>query len=232
MFSLPSAVYATQPHPNVSEHYQFYSTLDITNSLLDEGFEIVSARQGRARALSGESYAKHELTFTHPRFRNAFDNELRPTFKLINSHSRSAALTLALGVIRFICSNGIVRGDIVGKYKFYHVQRNPVEEVMNGVSRLVHEVAPTLDMIDAMKTKQLSWDQQREFAVVTGQLRGITQFKPELLDIQRVEDKPLDVWTIYNRLQENLMRGNYTNPSTNGKQRKARPVKAIQADLT
>ena len=225
-FTLPTAVYATAPHPKVSEHYQFYSTLDITNALLDEGFEVYSARQGRSRMPDGGSYAKHELVFTHPRFRGT--DELRPTFRVINSHNRSAALTLALGVVRFICSNGLIRGDIIGAYKFQHIVRNPVDLVMDGVQRLIREVAPTMDMISEMKTKQLSWDQQREFAVIAGQLRDITTFNPDLLETYRDEDIPNDVWTIYNRLQENLMRGNYT---AGPKQRKARPIKAIQADF-
>jgi hypothetical protein len=230
MITLPSAVYARHPDPRVSDSYQFFSSLDITNALLDNGFELTEARANRVRSNNNESYAKHRLTFVHPRFKGNFDNELRPTFTVINSHNRTSALALALGLIRFICDNGLIRGDIVGSYKFYHTARNPVDTVMEGVFRLINEVAPTIDMISEMKVKQLSWDQQREFAVVASQVRGITTFNPSILDVQREEDNANDVWTVYNRLQENLMSGNYKIRKAS-KMRKARPIKGITQDF-
>ena len=229
MIALPSAAYAQHPHPKVSDSYQFFNTLDIANALLDNGFELTEARQNRVRN-GNESYAKHRLTFVHPRFKGNFDNEIRPTFTVINSHNRTSAVALALGLIRFVCDNGLIRGDIVGSYKFYHTARNPVDTVMEGVYSIINEVAPTIDMISEMKAKQLSWDQQREFAVVAAQVRGITEFNPAILEAHREEDIPNDVWTVYNRLQENLMSGNY-KIKKGEKLRKARPIKGITQDF-
>jgi hypothetical protein len=52
-----------------------------------------------------------------------------------------------------------------------------------------------------------------------------------VLSAQRPEDKGSDLWTVFNRVQENIMEGNFPYRTLTGKVRQARKIKNFKQDL-
>ena len=75
------------------------------------------------------------------------------------------------------------------------------------ISKLNDKAMILADEINEMKRKQLSLDDMRRFAVQAAQLRFDNEADIDienLLKVNRLEDEGNDVWTVFNRLQENL----------------------------
>jgi hypothetical protein len=63
------------------------------------------------------------------------------------------------------------------------------------------------DEINEMKRKQLSFEDMQKFAFEAARLRFDDTSDVDinkLLKVNRIEDEGNDVWTVFNRLQENL----------------------------
>ncbi len=54
----------------------------------------------------------------------------------------------------------------------------------------------------------------------------------EVLIPQRLEDNGTSLWKVFNRIQENIIEGNFTYSTLKGKIRSARKIKNFQQDLS
>lgn len=52
-----------------------------------------------------------------------------------------------------------------------------------------------------------------------------------MLSIRREEDRPNDLWTTYQRVQENLTKGGLWGRTAKGKSQRTRPVTGIDGDI-
>ena len=53
----------------------------------------------------------------------------------------------------------------------------------------------------------------------------------DVLDPQRSEDIGNGLWEVFNRVQENIVEGNFQYKTKNGKLRQARPIKNFKQDM-
>tara|TARA_B100000214_G_scaffold322486_1_gene258479 strand:- start:438 stop:920 length:483 start_codon:yes stop_codon:yes gene_type:complete len=91
----------------LSKHYSFVPTINVINDFRSLGYEVVDAKQVKARKKSTNGYQKHLITFEHPKHK-AENKEEYPQILLTNSHDGSNAFTLSAGIFRLVCSNGLV----------------------------------------------------------------------------------------------------------------------------
>ena len=205
-----------------------------------------------------ESHSSHMISFAQESsILNSSDT--RPEIILYNSHDGSSSVQLYAGCFRFICSNGIVAGDGF-KSKMYHSKSgiSGFEELLKGT---VRDLPLLMERIDALKNVYYSPKQEQEMAVRYLELRWdkyihtaftdddynkqIDSIKgtyfnsnsvKQALRCTRVADRSNDAFTVFNRVQEAVIRGKVDVVSVKDKDsypmlRKARAVNSVKENL-
>jgi len=99
---------------------------------------------------------------------------------------------------------------------------------------MVEKLPLTVECMNKLKTKQMTWDEKEKFALEAIGLRidpkTQTISVSELLEPTRKEDQGDDLWSIYNVVQEKLIHGMY-NYANGEKVRKSRPIKNFQQNM-
>ena len=225
----------------LSNHYSFVPTMNVVNDLRALGYEVVDAKQVKARKKSTNGYQKHLITLEHPKYKVEGSKEY-PQILLTNSHDGGNAFTLSAGIFRLVCSNGLViKTEDYGSARLVHKGYS-----FEAVQKLVKEFEETVDevftRITAMKKVQLTEKQQIEFAKQAALLRFTAKSYNEdnidkvvniddLLNVDRKEDAGNGLYEVFNRVQESLINGKYTYLGTKDKPRKARPIKNFKQNI-
>lgn len=221
------AIFANSPKPGVSTRYEFLPSSSIINHLTDNGYIIRDVNQRKSRSVDNRAYAKHVI-----RFRKDSDiqkDDIFPEGILINSHDRTTALTFMMGFFRLVCANGLVVGESVAPpIKFHHSSNNPIDLVLDTLDnqwKLFEDVFP---LVNEMRNKELNEFQQHMFAShVNMQFFEGQIINPisDLLKVRRYDDNKNNLWTVYNRIQENMLKGGMLIPNlVNGTKRQTRSL--------
>jgi hypothetical protein len=249
------SIFAATPWKDVSERYTFIPTIQIVESLRKEGFFPVRAQQSSSRIESKGEFTKHMIRFQ--RIQDMVDhqavnpghhfynkhNEQEPEVPeiiLVNSHDRSSGYQLEAGLFRLVCSNGLtVKSSDLGSISVRH-SGNVTDQVIDGCCRLIEEMPQVLGHVDRMKHIRLDRQEQEIFAAAAVQLRypnaedgtKTAPIEPDsLLRIRRAVDKASDLWTTFNTIQENFIKGGVAGRGTTGKRMHTRAVKSVNEDL-
>jgi hypothetical protein len=234
--SIVPAAFATEPAKDVSDRYRFISTLNIIESLRGEGFEVVRAIQDRTRKNTAPELTKHMI---HLRHRDHINSQMVvgqavPEIKLINSHDRSATFSLQAGLFRLICSNGMTVADknqgmlVKGR----HTGEDNLHDIIEGTYRIIEEFPRIAHRVDEFQRLELSSDDQLRFGRAAGLLQWddvSDELARGLIAARRTEDTANDLWTVMNRIQENVVRGGVEYHATNRKA-KTRGIGTIDGD--
>ncbi len=232
------SVFAEAAHESRSARYAYIPTSDVLAGLRREGFEVFSATQAKARSDDRREHTKHLLRLRHASQHGRQVGDSTPEIVLLNSHDGSSSYQMMGGMFRLVCANGLVVPDgVCQTVKVQHsgqVRDRVIEgafEVLDGLTRVV-------ESRDSMRAVTLSGDESRIFARAALQLR----FEPEegkappvtedqVLRARRMDDQAPDLWTTFNRLQENVIRGGLRGRSANGARQSTRAVTGIDQDV-
>jgi len=238
------AVYSINKHERLTDRYVSLNTSDIIPIMNDYGYQVTQAAQKRSRKASPE-FSSHMLAFSRSND-IAEQDDMRPEIILYNSHDGTGAVKLFAGCFRFICSNGIVAGDGF-QSRMYHNK-----SALAGFEEMLRTTVATLpnlmQRIETLRDTQLSQGDAYEMAIqgvatrwadYTGQERGsyaVAQTVKDVLKVTRQGDFGYDAWTVFNRIQEGVVRGNamirsITEKQPEGTMRKARPVSSIKESV-
>jgi hypothetical protein len=213
MRSAPS-IFAANAHERVSDRYSFLPTIEVVEGMRKNGWLPVSVNEQRVRDESRKGFQKHMI-----RFRQASDltRMLRKEDTLVevlltNSHDRSSAYQLHAGVFRLICGNGLVVCDATfAKISIKHSGFKP-DSVIDGSFKVLDEVPTVTNEIEMMRSKTLSDSQRSAFAEAAliakyGEVEAAPVMPDKVLTPRRIDDRKADVWSTFNVIQENLVRG-------------------------
>jgi hypothetical protein len=208
-----------------TESYKHITTEDLQPVLESLGYELFQVTQAKVRKAQFHGFQKHVARFRSKA--TNFNGELAPEIVVLNAHRGTNALRFLIGAYRTFCANGIVIGDTFCDYRIRHV--GEVQEKINTILPMVAARAPImLDAVTSMKTVNFNAERALEFAEKVAYTRLedkvdslVTVDFASLLDIRRKEDTGTDLWTVYNRVQENLFRHGlkYTLLNEEGKTR-------------
>lgn len=235
--SVAPSIFAENPHSSRSERYAFIPTSTILNKLREEGFQPMMVAQTRVRDADKRSHAKHLIRLRQVgQVVGTEANEIA----LLNSHDGSSGYQLLGGQFVFLCANGLVRGNIEHDIRVRH-QGNVVDDVIEGVFRVVDEFPQMADERDAMKSLTLNEGERAAFARVALSYRFGSNDDSEpvsapvterqlLMPRRREEAKP-DLWSTLNVVQENVIRGGIRGRASNGRRLSTRAVTGIDQDV-
>lgn len=230
MNHVPS-VFSAEKHESRSERYTCIPTITLLESLQREGFQPFFACQARVRDPGKREHTKHMLRL---RREGQITGKQVPEIILLNSHDGSSSYQMLPGLFRAVCQNGLICGESFGEVRVPH-KGNVVEKVIEGA----YEVLGVFDRIeekrDSMQSLMLSPPAQQAFAKAALTYRFGEEHQPvteeQILAPRRWQDESSDLWTVFNRLQENLIKGGLSARTAQGKRSHTRAVKGIDGDL-
>jgi hypothetical protein len=227
------AIGATRAGINTTDTYQFISTRNILEHVLDNGWSIVGA------SASGRSPgAQHRVTLVRnedlEKVDDASDGILR--MELFNSHNKTKRFMAAIGYFKWACANGLIAAygpaeSIRTKHRF---SDNRLGVIMDQIRESTQHYPQILNVIESFKQRLLSQEEQLNFAkyaikgrylyrkALPSTFTNIDDMAQKMLVARREEDQGDQAWNVYNRVQENIVRG------INGR---TRPVKGYDDSI-
>ena len=251
--TLAPAAFATDVKSTLSPRYAQLRTCDMLPVMADYGYVPVQAAQKRSRKADATQHTLHMLAFAHrDSLIDAYnDDAQRGEIILYNSHDGSGSIKLFAGAYRFICSNGIIAGDGFDA-RLYHNKAN-VSSFEQMLTQTVQRLPALMDRIAQMQGKDMNRLAQLELATRAAETRWkwTTEFadvRPTkgsfatghtvsgLLKSQRNADVNDNAWTVFNRIQENVIRGgamikSFTEQRPEGAYRKSRAVNSVAENV-
>ena len=231
------SIFAPDKHASRSARYTYIPTIEILRGLVAEGFAPYAAVQSNARDESHREHTKHMVRLRRTGDRaGAQANEII----LVNSHNGASSYQMLAGVFRFVCTNGLVVGDVHADVRVLH-KGDVLGEVIEGAHLIVERFEGIDASREAMQAVSLDTPRQLAFARAALALRypdSATDGGPpapvsasQLVTSRRSEDTASDLWTVFNRVQENVTRGGLRGRSTQGRRITTRPVQSIDAGV-
>lgn len=229
------SVFAAQPWGEVSEKYRYIPTGEIVKGLLAHGFVAIAARQSNTRIEGKQDFTRHMIRFRHEDMRSAENlGGVIPEIVLLNSHDGSSSYQIDLGLYRKVCMNGLhVKSQDVRSVRVRHSGKDDIiEQVIEGSYQIVTEAPKVIEQINHWQNIELDPKQQEAFAAAALQVRDTTLDVPpaQLLAVRRADDRSNDVWTTFNRVQENLTKGGVWGHDSNKRMRRLRGVNSVDSD--
>jgi len=187
---------------------EFYiPTLDIVTKLQDEGWHIsgVAEQRGKNRKITN-----NYVQLQHPDFaikNSKGKDEAFTSITLSNSCNGAKPLQMSLGMFRQVCSNGMVTYDQHAEsqnIKHIEINARNLDRFVNSMNGKANKL---LAEVNEMKHKGLSLEDMRKLAGEAARLRynNLDEINiDDLFAVNRVEDESNDLWTVFNRIQENL----------------------------
>ena len=230
--SLAPSIFATSPSFKVSEKYAFIPTIKVVDMFRSNGWYPVEAKESFVRLSHNQGYQKHLIRFRHL---SDFLNEKEEAVEIVltNSHNRTSSFIIQAGVFRFICGNGlVVANNIFEKISIRHIGFKEVA-VKEAIERIVANTDKINSKIELYKQIELNYTEELSLAKAAKNIR----FKPHqeidiytLIQSHRKEDNANDLWTVFNRIQENAIRGGVRgkNIITN-RNFTSKPIKSIDS---
>lgn len=239
---VPSAFSTLPDISKVSSKYLFIPTARAMQIMNNDGWYVAKAAQSNSRTSDGKFYTKHLLRFRKEMaINNQFKKEfgLVPEILLTNAHNGQSVFKLNVGLFRFVCINGLVIMSEQFKelsikhigFKDYDIME-AVYSIINGLPRLFENVLK-------MKQIQLNTHEKYDYAKEASSYRWNSLNMPfsfdTLLAARRDEDKQNDLFSIYNVVEENLIKGGlrgYSYDDNNNFRRiTTKPIQSIDRNI-
>lgn len=241
---LAPSVFATSAHESRSARFKPIATIDVIRMLDREGFGVVGAQQSIARTDDRKPFAKHMLRLRQKGevTRKVGDSVFEVLLR--NANDGSAAYDLLSGLFRIQCLNSVVAMSSQMATQRVRHSGDVGSKVIEGVFSVVNDAERALEAPAKWGQLQLTKDEQMAFAGAVHAVRfpvdehnnATTNVKPEqLLITRRTDDASNDLWTTFNVVQENVIRGGLNNFGRNANgafvRRHTRQVKGIDQSI-
>ena len=210
------AIFTKTPSPKVSNRYSFADSEYYLQKFIDADWFIHSARQ-----VSKSEYAPHQVILRNKDIATVGD--LLPQLIFTNSHNGIKKMTMDTGIYRLVCSNGlVVPTSITQSLSIKHIDLG--DSTTDTIVNSFYEKIPIImNNIDRMRNKILTNDEIDNFTYNALQIRFINAVGININDVVkplRIEDYSDDLWTVFNVVQEKIIRGGIQLPS----KRHSRPI--------
>jgi hypothetical protein len=228
------AVFSQSAHERLSRRYTLIPTDRVLEGLLSAGFVPVSALQTTSR-VNSPVHARHVLRLRR-RYETVQLKDAVPEVVFLNSHDGTSAYQLRMGIYRVVCTNGLVVSR--GAFPAVHVPHrgDVVDDVVAGALQIAEQFGRLAGQVERMEQRVLYQDEQRTLAEQAMDLRFAREVigRPaaaQLLNCRRVEDGGNDLWSVFNRIQENLLTGGLHRRSATGRLTRTRRISSIRENL-
>jgi len=227
-------------HRKETDKYQGIETASVIEGLSRRGWVIDTASQRRSRNKTKQRESYHVAKLSHPDYKIGDDNV---NLVLINSNDGSSMFEVRLGIFRLACSNGLIVGNnIMEPMKIPH--RGWLSSVSLELIDMYLATSYTKISVYVEKLLRVNMTEEDKLSYALDAFNykhSDEKIQPyslyELLDVERKEDNGDSAWVVYNRVQEHLIKGNYSivveDPEIEEgyRIRKARKISGAKSDI-
>jgi len=213
------SVFAPGAHESRSARFAYIPTSEIITGLMNEGFDVVSARQGRCRSEDRRDFMKHELRLRPRGLQIRPDTRVGDTFPeviLWNANDGTSAYKLVRGLMTLRCLNGMMTwGGAEDEVRISH-SGNVVHKVIDGAYRVISDAQSALTTAQEWAQIELDRDERMLFARAAHELRFGEAEEGEdhairadqmLVPRRREDAGDQSLWRQTNIIQEHMLRG-------------------------
>lgn len=237
MRTAPS-VFAQGAHESRSARYAYIPTSDVLAGLRKEGFQPFAVAQATARREGHAGHTKHMIRLRHVESLARTVPDVNEII-LVNSHNGTSSYQMMAGCFRFACLNGMIVGSIVDDIRVPHKG-----DVQHQVIEAAYKTLDNFKLVDeskeAFKATILSTAEQRAFASAAIVARFDVETPEQapvsvdrMLQARRYEDRDDSLWTTFQRIQENAVRGGLHGRNAATRRRSTtREVTGIDGNVT
>lgn len=202
------SIFSLQASAKTSQKYSLIPTIECVQGLQRAGFMPVQAFESRCNNVENKPYVKHLM-----RFRKEGIEETKsevPEIIMINSHNGGSSYQLRAGVYRLICSNGLIVGSDMFFRRIIH-KGDVVPKLVDAAMEIVEMIPATFGIVEKWKGITLQGEARQIYADSAALLKWDKEemkISPDRLLLEnRWADKKQDLWTTFNVVQENLIKG-------------------------
>ena len=226
--SIAPAIFATSPSPKLTNKYEFVPTNEVMEMFDREGWQLSSVKQ------SGKGiHGVHELKYRNGQLPKVGDTVVEAIIR--NSHDGSATFSMGAGLFRLVCSNGLtVPTSVAEKFSLRH-NHFSLDEVKGLAENFSKKLPRIEESVSKMMEKELTEKEKLRLIKRAVEIRWAVGSAPESIDVSdlltpfRPEDEGSDLWTVFNVIQEKMMKGGFSYKTPRGRTTKLRGIKSIQA---
>lgn len=245
------SIYAESAHESRSSRYVYISTAEMLEGLAKEGFLPFDAKQAKCRDDGQKAFTKHLIRFRHEStavqsYKASDPNKPIPEVVIVNSHNGTSSYQMYGGLFRALCLNGLIVSDgHVEEVRVPH-KGNILDNVVEGAYRVLDNVTKAIGVHEEWSGVALADKERLFFAEAAHEIRfgepetdkATGKVEPAshipataLLRARRSEDQKSDLWTVFNRVQENAIKGGLhgTNPSHRDEDGKYHPARRVSS---
>lgn len=234
-FSLKDQLKPMSPQQLMKECPNIFNTNPIETA--SDKYTVINVWEEVILPLQKHGWFVHKTKATHSKYKEKatfmvhmanqrFSNKERATEIIImSSHDKRTPLQFRMGVVEFICSNGlfVVTEEIEELRQIKIRHKGDVEEKLNLVMKIIERETLKLDdLFEKMKGVKLSKDAQRKLAEKALELHGVTAkadfdlelaIRTSLQTAVDAEGKPIptqdgdSLFNVFQRIQGNIMKG-------------------------
>lgn len=214
------AAFALQEKETLSDKYLYIPTFQIVQGLIDNGFKIVGAQSGTSRKNTNE-HSKHVISLTHGTIEGLAAKEGTALIRIENSHNGLSTFKINAGFYRLVCSNGLIAPDSsVANSRIRHIQ-GMKEDVIEASFRVIEQMPLLMESLNHMKSIALNRDEKLLLAESSVNIlfdqKTIDLNKTKRNDLRErlliahnnVDRTSTDLWSTFNVIQENAIRGGF-----------------------
>jgi len=225
---------------NTSDKYTHIPTDQVIKDMELLGWGVVDAKEVKSRKESTNGFQKHLVVFrNNDVVINGEDGDtVYPQVLLTNSHDGKNSFQFTAGLFRMICENGlVVATDTFEDVKIRHMGYD-FSTLQDTIKEMVERLPLTVEAMNKMKEVELGEEQMFNLAKSFLDIRVEDtentfddKAVEEVLEAQRKADEGNMLWEVFNRVQENIVEGNFQYLTRTGKRRYARPIKNFRQDM-
>jgi len=220
------SVFAKGPSPKLTNRYTFVPTDKILENFDREGWQVYSAKQ-----MGKTQFSRHEIRLRNGKMPMVGDTFLEALVR--NSHDGTTMFSVAAGLHRLVCSNGLtVPTSVSDSIRVRHLNFD-----LGTVRMITDQFAQRLPMIEGSVTKMMhstmNENQKIDFVSKASLIRWDKGSVPKLsieniLTPNRQEDSGDSVWNVFNVVQEKFVRGGTQYKTTKGRLTSMKYLKDFQ----
>jgi hypothetical protein len=192
-----------------SDRYNVITTQSIIDRLQLQGFELADYNEARYRDTEKKDKVRHMV-------RMSIDSTsgLRRDIVIFNSYDSSTSLRLNFGAYREVCMNTLCFGDnLLPEMRIKHTHQNPFDRIDEYSDSIRATLEHEAHIRQKMENTRFSAYDIEQFARRAIDIResdlSLILDPNDLNTVQRTEDIGKNLWFTFNRMQENLIKGDY-----------------------
>lgn len=220
--------FPAKAHEDMSDRYVHIDTNKVVAMMADMGFSAASTRHR-----SPNLFGMHQVDFIRSSDTLSTTKlQLLPRISFINSNDGSARAKIIAGIFRMVCSNGLMAGNVVASDRITHIG-DQARDILERIRQASKEAESLFGQIDKWSSIKLDREQSMTLATQAAEIRFPSgSFSPSLLlQVRRQEDVSNDLWTVFNRIQENAMKGGLPGATADGRRTMSRPLTEVRKSM-